>query len=165
MDRENRNEPIEILTIVIIGIALRLIAGRNTLIQGGVLFDGYDEYYHMRRILFTISHFPNTLWFDSYLNYPKGMDLTWPPLYDQLTAAIAHITFSRTQGAAEMIGAIVPVLIGAVAIAVVYFMIREAFGRNIALLSAFMTSIAPSPTSGKKPCSAPPTTIPWKFFC
>ena len=143
MDSEKRNEPLEILAIVIIGIALRLIAGRNTLIQGGILFDGYDEYYHMRRILFTISHFPNTLWFDSYLNYPEGMNLTWPPLYDQLTAAIALITFSRTQGAAERIGAIVPVIIGAVAIAVVYFMVREAFGRNIALLSAFMASIAP----------------------
>lgn len=143
MDREKRNEPLEILTIMILGIALRLIAGRNTLVQGSVLFDGYDEYYHMRRILFTISHFPSTLWFDSYLDYPKGMDLTWPPLYDQITAAIALITFSRTQASAEMIGATVPVLIGAAAIVVVYFMVREAFGRNIALLSAFMASIAP----------------------
>ena len=52
---------------------------------------GFDEYYHMRRILSTTYNFPHILNFDSYLNYPYGFQIGWPPFFDLLGALLAKI--------------------------------------------------------------------------
>ncbi len=133
----------ELLAIFLLGLVLRLYAGRSTFQGENVLFVGYDEFYHMRRILYTVSHFPNTLWFDSYLDYPHGMNITWPPFFDQLMAAVSLAFGQHSQHGIEMISAIVPVIIGSIAIVAVYYMIREIFDRKVAIMSAFMTALAP----------------------
>jgi oligosaccharyl transferase (archaeosortase A-associated) len=141
MNRGNRSETAELLAVVFLGVLLRLFAGRPHLVDSGVLFDSYDDYYHMRRILYTVSHFPNTLWFDSYIDYPSGLKLTWPPLFDQISAGLSLALGQHTQPGIVMVSAFVPVLLGAVTIAVVYYMVRESLGRNVALMSAFMAAI------------------------
>ena len=104
---------------------------------------GYDEFYHMRRILYTVAHFPNTLWFDSYLDYPHGYNITWPPLFDQLMAAISLTLGQHSQHGIEMVSAIMPTILGSIAILVVYYLVKEIFDRKVALMSAFMTALAP----------------------
>lgn len=129
--------------IILLGLALRLYAWGNTFQGGSVLFMGYDDYYHMRRIIYTAAHFPATLWFDSYLNYPNGMSLTWPPLFDELIAGASLALGQHSRAGIEMVAATVPIILGSATVLVVYYMIKELFGRNIALMSAFMTAIAP----------------------
>lgn len=143
MDLGRRNEKAELLAVVFLGILLRLFAGRNSLTGNGIILPGYDEFYHMRRILYTVDHFPNTLWFDSYLDYPYGFNLTWPPLFDQLFAALSLSLGQRSQPGVEMVSAFLPIVLGALAIVVIYFLIREIFDGKTALLAAFMTAIAP----------------------
>jgi asparagine N-glycosylation enzyme membrane subunit Stt3 len=143
MDNGKRIELSKLLAIILLSLALRLYAGRNTLQGGNVLFVGYDEFYHMRRILYTVGHFPNTLWFDSYLDYPHGMNLTWPPLFDQLLAAVSLAFGQHSQHGIEMASATVPVFIGSIAIVAVYYMVKEIFDRKTAIMSAFMTALAP----------------------
>ena len=142
-DSEKRSEPLELLGFFLLGLVLRLYAGRNSLQDGNVLFAGYDEFYHMRRILYTVAHFPNTLWFDSYLDYPHGMNITWPPFFDQLLAAVSLAFGQHSQHGIEMVSAIVPVFIGSISIVAVYCMVKEIFDRKTALMSAFMTALAP----------------------
>lgn len=144
MSGGRRNEFAELLFIVFIGILLKLFAGRNSLTENGIIFPGYDEYYHMRRILYTVNHFPNTLWFDSYLNYPYGMDITWPPLYDQLSAALSLALGQHSRGGIEMVSAFMPIIIGSIAVVVVYYVVRELFDGKVALLASFMTVLAPN---------------------
>jgi oligosaccharyl transferase (archaeosortase A-associated) len=141
MNRGNRSETAELLAVVFLGVLLRLFAGRPSLVDSGVLFASYDDYYHMRRILYTVGHFPNTLWFDSYIDYPSGLNLTWPPLFDQISAGLSLALGQHAQPGIEMVSAFVPVLLGAVTIAVVYYMVRESLGRNVALMSALMAAI------------------------
>ncbi len=143
MDRGNRSEALELLAIVLLGFLLRLFVGRNYLIDSGVLFTGADEYYHMRRILYTVNHFPNTLWFDSYIDYPSGFNLTWPPLFDQISAGLSLALGQHAQPGIEMVSAFFPVVLGAVTIAAVYYMVREVLGRNVALMTAFLAAITP----------------------
>jgi asparagine N-glycosylation enzyme membrane subunit Stt3 len=143
MDDGKRHEYLEVLAVFLLGLVLRLFAGRNALPGGGVLFVGYDDFYHMRRILYTVAHFPNTLWFDSYLDYPHGMNLTWPPLFDQLLAAVSLAFGQHSQHGIEMASATVPVFIGSIAIVAVYYMVKEIFDRKTAIMSAFMTALAP----------------------
>jgi oligosaccharyl transferase (archaeosortase A-associated) len=143
MDRGKRSEGAELLAIVLVGFLIKLFAGRYSLSENGVIFSGYDDYYHMRRILYTVHHFPGTLWFDSYLNSPYGLDITWPPLFDQISAALSVVLGQHTQSGIEMVSAFAPVIFGCMAIVVVYYMVRELCDRKVALLAAFMTVLAP----------------------
>jgi oligosaccharyl transferase (archaeosortase A-associated) len=143
MEREKIYGLTGLIAAAVLGLVLRLFAGKNALVGGEVLFDGFDTYYHMRRILYTVNHFPNTLWFDSYLDYPRGMELTWPPLFDQLIGGLSLALGAHTQSSIEMVSALVPVFLGMLAVVVVYFMAREIFDPRMALLSAFAVAIAP----------------------
>ena len=142
-DREKRSEPLELLAIFLLGSVLRLYAGRNSLQGENVLLVGYDEFYHMRRILYTVAHFPSTLWFDSYLDYPHGMKITWPPFFDQLMAAVSLALGQHSQHGIEMVSATLPTILGSIAAVVVYYLVKEIFDRKVALMSAFMTALAP----------------------
>jgi dolichyl-diphosphooligosaccharide--protein glycosyltransferase len=133
----------ELFAVIILGFSVRLFSGRNSFTENGILLPGYDEYYHMRRILFTVNHFPNTLWFDSYLKYPEGLNIAWPPLFDQVSAAFCVVFGQHSKSGVEMAASFVPVLIGVIAIAAVYCIVRELFDHNVALLAAFMAALAP----------------------
>ena len=128
---------------MVLGLLLRLFAGRASLTENGILLPGYDEYYHMRRILYTALHFPNTLWFDSYLNYPYGLDITWPPFFDQISAALCVAFGQHSKAGVEMVACFAPIIFGLIAIAAVYYIVRELFDHKVALLSAFMAALAP----------------------
>ena len=143
MDKGKRGEPAELFAVLILSLLLRLFAGRSSLTENGILLPGYDEYYHMRRILFTANHFPNTLWFDSYLNYPHGLEITWPPLFDQISAALCVAFGQHSKAGVEMTASLVPMIIGIIAIVVVYYIFRELFDHKVALLAAFMAALAP----------------------
>jgi len=144
MKQEKRIEPAEVLAIALVAFSLRLFSGRFSLTEKGIVFPGYDEYYHMRRILYTVNHFPNTLWFDSYLNYPHGLGITWPPLFDQI-CAVASLAFGQhSQPGIEMVSALVPPLLGALAAVVIYYLVKELFDSTTALLASFMTILAPN---------------------
>ncbi|MDM7933905.1 MAG: STT3 domain-containing protein [Methanothrix sp.] len=131
------------MAVVLLGLLLRLFAGRTYITEMGVLLPGYDEYYHMRRILYTVQNFPQALWFDSYLNYPYGLRITWPPLFDQISAALCLAAGQHGQRGVEIAASMVPPLIGIMAIVVVYLTIREVLDSKAALLAGFMTAIAP----------------------
>lgn len=143
MSQGKKRELIELFAVIVFSILLRLYAGRNSFSESGILLPGYNEYYHMRRILFTANHFPSTLWFDSYLNYPHGFSITWPPLFDQLSAAFCVALGQHTKAGAEMTASFVPIIIGIIAIVAVYCIVRDLFDHKTALLASFMAALAP----------------------
>lgn len=128
------------VVIIISAFLLRLYAGRLALSDGSVLFYGPDSYYHMRRIIYTVNHFPATLWFDSYVDYPKGLEITWPPLFDILGAALASLG-GGTHGA-EIITSLLPPLLGALTVGVIYLAAKEMFDARTGLASAFFLAIS-----------------------
>ena len=74
---------------------------------------------------------------------PMAMNITWPPLFDQLMAAVSLAFGQHSQHGIEMVSATVPAFIGSIAIVAVYYMVKEIFDRKIAIMSAFMTALAP----------------------
>ncbi len=143
-DRNKLSALVGVFAAVLLGFLLRMATARNVLADGDLAFYGYDSYYHMRRVLYTIDHFPHTLWSDSYLNYPHGMELMWPPLFDQIIAGTSLLLGADGQRSVEMIGAMVPPILGSLTILALYCLARELFGKRVALLSAVMLAIAPS---------------------
>ena len=144
MNQEKRIEPAEVLAVALVAFSLRLFAGRLSLTEKGIIFPGFDEYYHIRRILYTVNNFPHTLWFDSYLNYPYGLDITWPPLFDQICAGLSLAFGQHSQPGIEMVSSLVPAVIGALAAVVIYYLVKELFNSSTALLASFMTALAPN---------------------
>jgi dolichyl-diphosphooligosaccharide--protein glycosyltransferase len=94
--------------------------------------------------LYTTNNFPHVIWFDSYLNYPHGWEITWPPLFDQICAAFCLLFGQHTKAGVEMVASFVPILIGVMAILAVYYLVREIFDHNVAILASFMTLLAPT---------------------
>jgi len=142
MARERSYELWGVLAAVLLGFFLRALPARNAIVEGGVQFFSYDSFYHMRRILYTVENFPQTLWFDSYLNHPHGLELTWPPLFDQMIAAVS-ILLGGSPWAVDITAAIVPPILGSLMIVLLYLLAKKLFGMKVALLSAFLLAIDP----------------------
>lgn len=129
-----------VVILIISAFLLRLYAGRFAVSDGSLLFYGPDSYYHMRRIIYTVNHFPGTLWFDSYVDYPNGLEITWPPLFDILVAALAS-PGGGTYGA-EVLASLIPPALGALTVGVIYLAAREMFDERTGLASAFFLTIS-----------------------
>ncbi len=142
MDRKRTHELYGILAAVLLGLILRVVTARNALIDGEIVFYSYDSFYHMRRILYTVENFPQTLWFDSHINHPHGLELTWPPLFDQMVAAFS-LLLGGSPRAADIAGAVISPIVGSLMILLLYLLAKKLFGMKVALLSAFILAIDP----------------------
>ena len=139
LERRWPKEGLAVLGALLLALLLRLYPARNCIVDGRIVFFGYDSFYHMRRIIFTAENFPATLWFDPYLNYPLGHRITWPPLFDQVVAG-ASLLFGVS---VEVAGAMAPPVLGSAAVFLVYLLARQIFGARVAILSAFVLAIDP----------------------
>ncbi|KXS45448.1 MAG: dolichyl-diphosphooligosaccharide--protein glycosyltransferase [Methanohalophilus sp. T328-1] len=135
-----------LLFLVLASFAIRAISSLTVFADGKVTFTGMDPFYHMRRIIYTTLNFPSTLTFDSYLNYPYGFDIGWPPLYDQAAALFAMVLgFGNPDiHTIEVAGAIFPALLGALTIIPIYIIASSLFDKRTALLSAAVISLIPA---------------------
>ena len=119
------------LLIYAVALALRLRNVRGVFLGDRVLFGYDDPYYHLRRIILTLQHFPRVPAFDSYTNFPDGAVITWPPGFDLLVslvcwmAGLGHPTHHRV----EVVAALFVPFLGAAAAVVVLLLGEEIFGR------------------------------------
>lgn len=135
-----------LLSILLLALAVRLWVFPFVFSNGGVTLLGADTYYHARRILATVAHFPNALSFDSYINFPYGSSIGWAPLYDVFIAAIALIIGAGNPSSytIEATTAIVPMLLGVITVYLVYLVAEKIFNLRVALISAGIFAITPS---------------------
>ncbi len=134
-----------ILTLFL-ALVVRLSVFPIVFSNGNVTFLGADTYYHVRRILFTVSHFPDTLLFDSYIDFPYGAKIGWAPLYDLFTALVALIVGFGNPSfyTIEATAAVVPVLFGVLTVLLVFFIAEKLFDWRIGLISAGIFAITPA---------------------
>ena len=145
------------LLVYAVAVLLRLRNFREVLMGDRVLFGFDDPYYHLRRIYLTMQHFPKVPAFDSYLNFPDGAVITWPPGFDLLVstvcwiAGLGHPSMHRIEVTAALL---IPFLGGLTAV-VVMLLGEEIFGRarwealGAALLFAFLPAPQAISTVGR----------------
>lgn len=131
--------------IILAALIIRLLSSFAVFANGKVSFIGYDSFYHMRRIIDTTSNFPNYLTFDSYLNYPFGFEIGWPPLYDQAAAFLAMMLGLGNPDlyTIEVAGAILPPLLGVLTLIPLYAVASTIFEKRTALFSAAVLAVIP----------------------
>ncbi|MDN5310378.1 MAG: dolichyl-phosphooligosaccharide-protein glycotransferase [Methanolobus sp.] len=108
-------------------------------------FGGNDPWYHLRNVESIVHNYPNMLWFDAYTHYPNGTHQVFAPLYDFFLSTIIWIIGfgNPSQDTINVISAYYPVLLGALVIIPTYLIAKWLFDSRVALLSAFLISIAP----------------------
>jgi dolichyl-phosphooligosaccharide-protein glycotransferase len=111
--------------------------------DGSVVFALGDAFYHARRALFSFEHFPQVLLRDSYLNYPQGAFVPWPPLYDLALAGTARL-FGSSQSVFERVAAWAPVGLGTLTILPVYAAARRVASRASAVGAAALFALFPA---------------------
>ncbi len=134
-----------IACILLLALFVRMLPVIYNISSGHVLFSGLDSYYHMRRIVYTVYHFPSTNVFDSYVNFPTGFPIYWPPLYDQISAGLSLLAGLGHPGSftIELTSALVPALIGVLSIIPLYYIVKDTMGKHAAVIAALIMAIIP----------------------
>mgnify|MGYP005835596195 CR=1 FL=1 len=145
LDEATRRTLIMLGLVMALGFIVRLIPITYSIVAGQVNFPEFDPYYHMRRIAYTVEHFPFFGIYDSYVNYPQGYMIGWPPLLDLIAASLALIfgLGSPDRFTIEMTSAMLPVVIGTLTLIPLYYLVKDAMGRNAALIAALIMAILP----------------------
>lgn len=141
---KNRNK--FLLLILLLALAVRLWVVPVVFSNGNITILGADSYYHARRILATVVHFPSVLSFDSYIDFPYGSKITWAPLYDLFIAAVALVigTGSPSAHTIEVTMAVIPPLLGILTVWLVFAITEKIFDWRAGLISAGIFAITPS---------------------
>jgi oligosaccharyl transferase (archaeosortase A-associated) len=145
-DHNLKHKIVPLIAVILVAILMRMLAYTSVTAHGGITFFGFDEYYHMRRILSTTYNFPHILNFDSYLNYPYGFQIGWPPFFDLLGALLAKILGAGQPAlhTIEIAGSILPVILGVLTIIPLYIATEAVFDRKTGLLGALIFAVMPA---------------------
>ncbi|MFC1850459.1 hypothetical protein ACFL27_09740 [candidate division CSSED10-310 bacterium] len=125
---EKRKWPVLLTLLVLYGLFLlslliRLGRYEDAVFRGKIQFLGADTYYHMRRIHLAVMNWPQLIQFDSYLDYPQGAGVVNAPGYDFLTATLAFLAAGGRYNPeiVDLVGSLLPPLLGASTIFIVYW--------------------------------------------
>jgi asparagine N-glycosylation enzyme membrane subunit Stt3 len=124
-------------------LVIRALPWRTVFVGDAVLLFDHDAYYHLRRIVWSVVHFPRVLDFDAYLNFPEGARAIWTPCFDWLVALLA-LPFAEPKELAsiERVAVWVPPLLGAATVVSLYALARRHLGSPTALLAGALLAVS-----------------------
>jgi dolichyl-diphosphooligosaccharide--protein glycosyltransferase len=132
------------IALFLLALAVRLVTWPSVFREKGVLPYGNDAFYHLRRIQYSVEHFPASLDFDPLINFPNGGQVIWPPTLDWLIAAGYWIAGISDPGRIERSAMFVPPLVGAATVVLLYVLALKLYSRSVALLAAGTLCILPA---------------------
>jgi dolichyl-phosphooligosaccharide-protein glycotransferase len=133
------------LGLFALAFAVRALPWREVLTAERVYPFGNDAYYHLRRIVYSLAHFPAVLAHDPYINFPTGAKPIWTPVFDLCIAALAR-PLSRSLAAggledAERFAVWVPPVLGAATVVALWALARRHFGPSVAALAGAFLAV------------------------
>ena len=132
------------LVIGVAALAPRFAVLPHVFTARGLIFPESDPFYHARRILLTLQHFPSVNQFDGYANFPEGARIYWPVGFDLGMAALgaAFAGLGDGDGALRACAVAVPFL-ALLGIAATGLLGRRLGGPVAGLAAAAMLAIDP----------------------
>jgi oligosaccharyl transferase (archaeosortase A-associated) len=135
-----------LLLTFILSLYLRAWLPRNAIFVGDSvhLSSETDALYHMMLAKSTVINLQR-LWFDPMTNFPQGSSLHFGPFMSWTIAIFSYIfgLGHPSMHMVEVVGAVLPAVLGALLVFPVYFIGRELAGRSCGLLSALIVAILP----------------------
>jgi oligosaccharyl transferase (archaeosortase A-associated) len=80
-----------------------------------------DPLYNLRQVEQILANFPNYGWFDAMTKYPNGTSIYWGPLFPTIIAICCLITGAATRTEIISVGLVIPPLMAAATVAIMYF--------------------------------------------
>ncbi|HWI20920.1 MAG TPA: STT3 domain-containing protein [Vicinamibacterales bacterium] len=131
--------------ILAVAAGLRLWAPWDDVLGGSrVNFLETDAWYHVRLAESQVRNFPHRVTVDPYAS-PDGQYVAVAPLLDTVIATVAFVTAGRDASTEyiERVAAIVPALIGVLAVAAVWALATIAFDRRAGLIAGLLAAVLP----------------------
>ena len=128
--------------LFVLAFFVRALPRQQVFVGDDVLPFGYDAFYHLRRIVYSVVRFPDVLDFDPYINYPHGAKPIWSPLFDWAVALVS-LPFYRPGelGSVERIAVWVPPVLVAATVVALYGLARRHLDQTTAVVSALILSV------------------------
>ncbi len=115
-------------------LVIRALPWASVYDEDSVFLRGPDAYYHLRRIFYTLTNYPEALVFDRYVQFPHGAKIIWPPFLDTLFATLLWpVAQLRGLEGAEVVAPWLPPILGAITVVVTWAGVRRHFGDTAAL--------------------------------
>ncbi|MEZ4215233.1 MAG: STT3 domain-containing protein [Myxococcota bacterium] len=123
-------------------LAVRALPWRHVFDADRVVFAGNDAWYHVRRAMFALAHFPAHVDVDPFLAWPDGSRAIWPPAFDALVAAAAAPAWALAGlRGAETAAAWVPPVLGALGVVALHAAVRALDGARAALVAGALACV------------------------
>ncbi|WP_435096237.1 oligosaccharyl transferase, archaeosortase A system-associated [Halarchaeum sp. P4] len=114
--------------------------------NGQVFFGGNDPWYHYRNTMYTVKHWPQTMPFDPWTEFPYGTSVDqFGTLFDQLMATAALI-LGLGSPSEHLVGLTVlftPVVVGALVAIPTYYLGKRLAGRSAGVIAAAVLAVLP----------------------
>jgi dolichyl-diphosphooligosaccharide--protein glycosyltransferase len=116
--------------VAVVGFAVRLLSWAAVFRGGRILYVDADDYCHLRRIMTAIARFPYLPSAERYFSFPAPFRVNWPPLYDIFVAGLALVIGGGAPSERQtmIVAALVPPLVGALTVLLVYRAARQLLG-------------------------------------
>ena len=150
-DRKLRLPPAAIAAIIMAAICavslyIRIyVAYDEVFVNGWIWFRETDAYYFMRHVENMVQNFPHFNAFDPYALYPGGGVGLYRPFFVFLIAGISRLVSvgPPTLHTMQVVGAVMPAVLGTLALIPVYFIGKELFNRWVGIISAALVAVLP----------------------
>ena len=134
-----------LVAILLVAAGLRVWAPWDDVFGGSrVNFLETDAYYHVRLAESQVRNFPHRITVDPYAA-PDGQYVAVAPLLDAIIATASVVTHGRnaTTNEIERIAAMVPAVVGVLAVAAVWWLATIAFDRRAGMIAGLLAAILP----------------------
>ena len=133
-----------LLAILCVAAGLRLWAPWDDVFGARVNFLENDSWYHVRLAENQVRNFPHRVTVDPYAS-PNGQYVAVAPLLDTIIATAVVTTQGRNASTAaiERVAALVPAVVGVLAVAAVWALATIAFDRRAGLIAGLLAAILP----------------------
>jgi dolichyl-diphosphooligosaccharide--protein glycosyltransferase len=133
------------LLLFLSAIAVRILGWPAVFQPDGTYPLGNDAYYHLRRVQSMVEKFPSFLTFDPFINFPHGARPIWPPTFDWfLGLAMRILVGPGRSDAVENWLMLLPPVLGALTVVLLYYLARSHFSTRVALLASGLLVIMPA---------------------
>jgi oligosaccharyl transferase (archaeosortase A-associated) len=145
IDLKNRRTQVIILLVAIFSFfalwlrLLPMLNMGNTDVLMMVASD--DPLYNLRQVEQILANFPNYAWFEPMTLFPTGQPVPWGPLFPTIIATICLITGAATRPEIISTGLLVPPIMGAMIVVIMYFVGKICGDWKTGLLASGFTAV------------------------
>lgn len=128
------------------GGLFRLYTFNDVITEHGILYYGFDTYYHARRVCIIANDFTTLANIDYYSAYPFGLQFTWPPGFDYSIAIATYLSGLDLSDLLELelFISLIPLIWGVLTLLASYILLNLIVSRRVALGATMILAFLPA---------------------